>query len=64
MTKVGTREPRQLSAQGNRIMTYLLVAPAKAGVQKLQIERIVKVYAGFGYWIPASAGMTGMMRLP
>ena len=51
-------------AQGNRVIVYTLVTPAKAGVQKLQIERIVKVTIGFAYWIPAFAGMTRMVRLP
>lgn len=52
------------TALGNRIITQALVTLTKAGVRKLQIERIMRVITGFGYWIPAVAGTTAIARLP
>ena len=50
--------------QGNRVIDYITVTPAKAGVHAAKYERFESMTNGFGHWIPAQAGITRMVRLP
>ena len=59
--RVGRFNRRHRLPQGNRIRANPTVTPAKAGVQGSQTGLSVNGTVRSGPWIPAFAGMTGLL---